>query len=167
MVTNTDSASMTAVKEYMLNYFKALETLQRAREKCYAEARDEQLSDSEQATAVAAYLDIANKIAHLKDVHDLILQKYTGTVSPPDEELIHESRRLSENLARQLTQANTAVAILGIITQFVGGWSSILDGKVAAPVAVGMPAPADAAAALMVERAVRATNLEFLGARHS
>lgn len=165
MVTATENdVSISPVKAYMLSYFRALATLKSTAADFYEKAQDQSLSESEQATYAAAYLDASNKIAHLKDVHNLIVQKYAGGVNPPGQDLIDKSRRLSAELASKIAANNTAVAILKIITSFVDGWTGLVNAQPGGgPAGAGATPAAPVLEDMAVSRMVRATNLEFLG----
>lgn len=162
MTTGLQGESTAAVHSYMLNYFNARESLVQARNEQRERARNQQISESDQATAAAAFLDLVDKIAQLEDVHSLILEKYNGVILAPDDQLVLKSRQLSEKLAATLASANRAVVVLAAVTSFINGWTSILNDAAAAPVATEAPPRRDAAA-LAVERTLRATNMEFLG----
>jgi hypothetical protein len=157
-----------AVEAYMLNYFKALRTLEQASDRLEDAADDAGLPESERAAAVAAYLDMGREIAHLEAAHDRILEAFTGGAAPPSADLVAQSLQLSARLADELAQRNDAVAIIQVATSFVNGWAGLLGGAAAPAPAAGMRAAAvpprrDPAADLQVERTVRATNMEFLG----
>src|SRR4051812_23590075 len=95
------------VEAYMLNYFKVFKTLQKARDELKAAAEDEMRPESEQARAVAAYLDMSEKIGQLKSAHDRILARYAGGAEPPSAEVVQKSRALSQALAEKIAQADT------------------------------------------------------------
>jgi hypothetical protein len=158
-----------AVEAYMLNYFKALRTLEQESDKLEDEAEDGTLPESDRAAAVAAYLDMGRAIAHLKAAHDRILEAFTGGAAPPSAELVAQSLQLSSDLAADLARRDEAVAVIQVATTFVNAWAALLGGAAAAPAApAGMRAAAapprhDVAASMQLERTIRATNMEFLG----
>ena len=157
-----------AVEAYMLNYFKALRTLEQESDKMEDAADDAALPESERAAAVAAYLDMGRAIAHLEAAHDRILEAFTGGAAPPSDDLVAQSLQLSARLAADLAQRNDAVAIIQVATSFVNGWASLLGVAPAPAAAAGVRAAAvpprhDVAANLQLERTIRATNMEFLG----
>ena len=148
------------VEAYMLNYFRVFKTLQKARDELKQKAEDEMLPESEQARAVAAYLDMSDKIAQLKSAHDRILARYAGGIQPPSADLVQKSLALSQALAEKIMQATTAVAVLDVATRVADAWTALL--RSGPPDAAMAPALLDAGAVLRAERAVRATKMEFL-----
>lgn len=165
-----DIDSKAAVDAYMLNYFKALEKLEQTRDKFKKAAKNEQLPEHEQAVAVAAYLDVTAAIVQLTAVHNRILEVYAAGAKAPPADLVKKSLELSGALGKKIAAANTAVAVLEVVTQFVEAWTAIVGAKDAAPAAAANkpnaeapPALADYVARVKTERTVRATNMEFLG----
>lgn len=155
----------TGVEAYMLNYFDALTALQEAGDDLARKARDMNVAPSERASAAAACLDMTRVVAHLKAAHDGFLQAHAGTANPPSAALVDESLRLSAALARDIAAAQQAVAVLEVAKTFVDGWARMLGAQAGAPAMAGRMGAAVAPRRpdVNVERALQATNMEFLG----
>jgi len=147
MATNTVAGSAeptdSGVSTYMLSYFSSLQALEDKKEEYRKLASDEAVSESERAEAAAAFLDLTSQIAHLKDAHEAFMRKFVGPgIQPPSEILIQKSKDLAAGLAAELVRSQTAVAILGIVTQFVNAWSTLSGTASAAAPARAAPAAA-------------------------
>jgi len=71
------------------------------------------------------------------------MRKFVGPgIQPPSEILIQKSKDLAAGLAAELVRTQTAVAILGIVTQFVNAWSTLSGTASAAAPARAAPAAA-------------------------
>jgi len=142
----------------MLSYFSSLQALEDKKEEYRKVASDEAVSESERAEAAAAFLDLTSQIAHLKDAHEAFMRKFVGPgIQPPSEILVQKSKALAEGLAAELVRTQTAVAILGIVTQFVNAWGTLSGTASAAARAPAIASDQPAATAAATPETVLAT----------
>lgn len=149
-------------EQYILNYFDALQLLQTERDKFEEIATDASATDSQRATAAAAYLDMVAQIAHLKDAHEAFMRRYgpSSTISPTAE-IIARARELHDALGAVIANANTQVAMIHAVTDFVNEWGAL---------SAGSPSPAAAAPGVPqvpTAKVIAAGNLAFLGQKSS
>ena len=157
------TANDSGIDAYMLSFFSSLQALEDQQEKHRRAAKDESLSESERAEAAAAFLDMTRQIARLRDAHEAFMRTFTGTgVTAPSDAVIQRSKELAAGLAAQLVKNLTAVAVLGIVAQFVNAWAG-LSGAAPADAGTAVAHTASAAAATP-ELPPTALNLTFLKA---
>ena len=116
------------VAEYLINYFRSLDELQHARVTLRRMVQDHSRPEYERAAAAAAFLDVAELIELLRQAHESFMLQFSGTVRPPSQKVIDDSRRLASDLGREIATRNSAEEILRIITKFVDAWSGLADG---------------------------------------
>lgn len=160
MATANSNPTVSPIESYMLSYFSALEMLEDLRQVQRKRASNNAITESERATAAALFLDLTSQIAELRDAHDVFLLQHTGTLPPPSDAVVKKSQELSRDLARDIVKANTAVALLGIVTKFITAWTK-LTGGAGAP-ASALAAGAGAAATAAATSAASSRNMAFL-----
>jgi hypothetical protein len=135
-------AESNPAETYVINYFAALDAVKSARSKAQAQAADKSAPESDQAAAAAAALDLTDEIGRLEAAHEAFMAKFTN-VNPPSADVVARAVALSTALAQNIAQSKQAVAILGIVAQFVDDWAALSKGSPAAspaPQAVGTAA---------------------------
>jgi hypothetical protein len=143
----------------MVNYFSAVGTLENKRNEYRTIITDVLTSAGDRAEAIATVLDLTDQLAHLKDAHGAFMAQFSGAGVPsPGDAVIQNSTDLATVLAAAISRANTAVAVLHIVTQFVTDWGTLSGAAPAAP-PPGVPAAAPPPAAAVPAAAL---NMSFL-----
>jgi hypothetical protein len=128
----TTMASLT--EQYMLDYFDSLRRLKAQQNEFEDAASDPGSTDGARAAAAAAYLDMANLIAHFRDAHEAFMHRF-GPVSAesPSQKIVDEASRLHQSLGDIIAKAQGQVALLHALSDFVDRWQKLSSDNAAAP----------------------------------
>lgn len=109
---------------YILNYLAVCDLL--SKEQVYlAGIANSPLGDqSERAMAAVAAATIGIKLLELNSAHEKYMQRLQAAVKAPSDAQIAQSISLSEKLAKDIRAAVHATVVIGIVTDFVIGWTA-------------------------------------------
>ncbi|WP_426319405.1 hypothetical protein [Pseudoduganella sp. R-43] len=117
-------ASLT--EQYMLDYFDSLRRLKAKQNEFEDAASDPGSTDGARASAAAAYLDMANMIARLREAHEAFMHRF-GPVSTesPTQKIVDESSRLHKELGEIIAKSQGQVALMHALSDFVDRWQKL------------------------------------------